>query len=103
MKTNLGMPQESFHVPAEVTKYYSTVKAGGEAKHAEWSKALDAYCAAFPDEGAELKRRIAGELPSDWEKAVPTLTAADKGLATRQHSQECIKALTGKILELVGG
>merc|ERR1719428_399839 len=60
MKTNLGFsPEESFHVPAEVADFYSTGKTGGAAKHAEWNKSLDAYCAAFPDEGAELKRRIA--------------------------------------------
>merc|ERR1719265_3119915 len=104
MKTNLGFkPEESFHVPEEVADYYSTVKAGGVAKQAEWNKSFDAYCAAFPEEGAELKRRIAGELPSDWASGLPTCTPADKGLATRQHSQECIKGLATKLPEFVGG
>merc|ERR1719428_2099576 len=104
MKTHLGLnPEESFQVPGEVADYYGAVKTGGEAKQAEWNRVLDAYCAAFPDEGAELKRRMSGELPSDWASCVPTRTPADKGLATRQHSELSIQALAAALPELVGG
>merc|ERR1719265_2978402 len=104
MKTHLGLnPEETFQIPGEVADYYETVKTSGNAKQAEWNKSLDAYCTTFPTEGAELKRRISGELPSEWAKCVPSRTPADKGLATRQHSELSIQALATALPELVGG
>ena len=33
--------------------------------------------------GAELDRRLKGDLPADWEEAFPTYPADAKGMATR--------------------
>jgi len=36
---------------------------------------------------------IAGKLPDNWEKVLPTPTPEDKGKATRLHSQDNLNAL----------
>jgi transketolase len=43
------------------------------------------------------------ELPAGWEKALPTFTPEDKGLATRQYSQIMLNALAPVLPGLMGG
>ena len=44
-----------------------------------------------------------GELPNNWEAALPRYTAKDAAQATRKYSQGCINALAKIAPELVGG
>jgi transketolase len=46
---------------------------------------------------------LSGKLPEGWEAALPTFTAEDKPLATRQHSQTMLNALAPVLPGLVGG
>jgi transketolase len=104
MKTHLGLdPEESFQVPGEVADFYAGLKAAGVAKGEAWNQKLAAYVAAFPAEGAELQRRIAGELPADWESKMPTYAAGDADMATRQWSELSLNALAESVPELMGG
>src|SRR5262249_20726345 len=64
---------------------------------------LSAYTAAFPELGAELTRRLAGELPSRWDEDLPVFSADAKGLATRKASEATLQALARKMPELIGG
>jgi transketolase len=43
------------------------------------------------------------KLPAGWEKALPTYTAEDKPLATRQYSQIMLNALAPVLPGLIGG
>ncbi len=54
-------------------------------------------------QGAELERRLKGELPKDWESALPVFPADPKGMATRSSSGKVLTALSAKVTELVGG
>ena len=55
-------------------------------------------------EGAELARRIAGELPADWESKLPSYTAGtDPNKATRQWSQLVLNDVASAIPEIIGG
>ena len=58
----------------------------GVAMEEEWNKALEEYSRKYPEEGAEFKQLISGELPADWEKALPVRSAADMGLGFRVFS-----------------
>ena len=51
----------------------------------------------------ELERRLKGELPSEWEDALPTFTAKDGSVATRSASGKVLNAVGPKIPELIGG
>lgn len=43
------------------------------------------------------------KLPEGWEKALPSYTTEDKGLATRQYSQIMLNALAPVLPGLIGG
>jgi len=94
---------DDFEVPAESYDHWRQAIDRGAAAEAEWNAALDAYRAAFPTEAAEFERRLRGELPQGWDAALPVLTPADKGLATRQHSYNALNAFGPHLPELIGG
>eukprot|EP00122_Pirum_gemmata_P009103 Pgem_evm2s8415 len=104
LKEKFGFSGESkFDIPEEVKEFYDQLKTEGAEKEAAWNAKFDAYKAAFPSEGAELQRRINGELPENWKDCLPKWTPEDKTLATRQTSQKVLNALAPVMPELVGG
>ena len=68
---------------------------------------FDAYAAAYPAEAAELKRRMAGELPADWsEKAdafVASVVEKAETIASRKASQNALNGFGPLLPELLGG
>jgi transketolase len=103
-KQNLGWPPEpAFLVPAEVGAHFRAAVERGRTLEQEWRRRLAAYTAAFPEPGAELARRLAGELPSGWDARLPTFPADAKGQATRKASEATLQALAPSLPELVGG
>ncbi len=64
---------------------------------------MSAYGDAFPAEAAELRRRIAGQLPTGWDADLPVYQSGDAGLATRNASKNALQALKGRLPELFGG
>ena len=105
-RTQLNWPHAPFEIPAEIRAGWDASSKGSERSTA-WKQLLDKYAAEFPAEGAELKRRIAGELPADWAQTVDTaiaqLAAGDKPVATRKSSQNALEAIAPKLPELIGG
>jgi transketolase len=69
---------------------------------ADWERRLAAYDEAHPDLAAEFRRRIAGELPADWDTDLKTYEAGTE-VATRNASQDAIAALAPRLPELFGG
>ncbi len=103
-KEKMGWPAESmFLIPGEALEQFRQAVERGKAWEDEWQKQLTAYQKAFPELAAELKRRMAGELPPGWEAALPTFPADPKGLATRKASEAVMQTLAAKLPELVGG
>ena len=85
-------------------RVYDNFKALGEVHQqarADWWDQLQAYAKAFPEEAAELKRRLEGQLPAGWTEALPVF---EKGaVATRAASGAVLNALAARLPELVGG
>ena len=103
-KDNLGWPKEPrFLVPEDVLKFYRTAVDRGRELESDWEKRCDAYIKLHPAPGAELQRRLKGELPAGWESALPAFPVDAKGMATRAASGKTINALAAKIPELIGG
>jgi transketolase len=102
----IGWPHPAFEIPQAVYQGWDARDAGKKAER-KWQKALKAYQAAFPEDGAELARRLAGELPGDFEARLQSLVAdfGSKGetLATRKASQNALEVLVAALPELVGG
>ncbi|KAK4483168.1 hypothetical protein RD792_010348 [Penstemon davidsonii] len=102
-RKNLGWPHEPFHVPEDVKKHWSRHVPEGAAFEAEWNSKFAEYEKKYPEEAAELKSIITGELPDGWEKALPTYTPEVPADATRNLSQQNLNALAKVLPGLLGG
>ena len=103
-KRKLGYPsEEPFFLPADAVAHLREAVARGQAAEAGWKGRFEAYRKAHPELAAELERRLAGELPSGWEKEIPTFTTADKPIATRAAGGKVINAIAARVPELIGG
>jgi transketolase len=102
-KERLGWPQEPrFLIPDDVRDYFRQAIGRGAKAESEWNSQLRKYARQFPNEAAELKRMLAGELPKGWENALPAF-AAGKADATRNCSGAVINALAPALPNLIGG
>ncbi|QIL85165.1 transketolase [Vibrio sp. HDW18] len=102
----LGWEHAPFEIPADIYAKWDA-KAAGASKEAAWNEKFAAYAKAYPTEAAEYQRRIAGELPANWEAAtseiIANLQANPANIASRKASQNALEAF-GKLLpEFMGG
>jgi transketolase len=102
-RKNLGWSYGAFEVPEQAYDHWRQAVSRGEAAEAAWDASLADYRAKYPAEAAEFERQLRGELPKGWDAGLPSYTAADKGLATRQHSYNCLNAIGPALPELIGG
>ena len=101
-KEALGWPVEPrFFIPDDVLDFFRLAVDRGQTWENESASKLDAYAAEYPQEAAEFRRVIAGELPDGWESALPVFVG--KADATRNTSGKVINALAAVIPNLVGG
>ena len=97
----LGWTSAPFEIPADILANWRAAGAKGSAARAAW----EARAAAHP-QGAELARRMAGELPADTsvqDAYLASLVANPPKVATRKSSEMALEALTAAIPEMVGG
>ncbi len=95
-------PDRTFFVPDEALALFRAAVGEGEVRVAAWNARLDAYAADYPAQAAELRRRIAGRLPSGWDATLPAWETGSE-VATRNASQDAIQALAAALPELFGG
>jgi transketolase len=94
---------EPFHVPDEAREHWGQATARGAAMQAEWAERYRAWSDASHDLAEELERRLRGELPQGWEATIPSFTAENGNVASRNASGIVLNALAAKVPELVGG
>ncbi|EOX3335340.1 transketolase [Vibrio cholerae] len=102
----LGWEYAPFEIPADIYAAWDAKQAGA-SKEAAWDEKFAVYAKAYPAEAAEYKRRVAGELPANWEAAtseiIANLQANPANIASRKASQNALEAF-GKLLpEFMGG
>jgi transketolase len=103
-KAAYGWPSdEPFHVPTAALEHWRLAKERGVNMQAEWMRRFAEYSKAFPSEAKELGRRWHGDLPVQWEKALPAFTAENGTVASRAASGTVINAIGPAIPELIGG
>ena len=102
-RKNLDWSYGPFEVPQESYDHWRQAVTRGAAAEAEWNGTLAAYRSQYPAEAAEFERQLRGELPANWDANLPSYSADDKGLATRQHSYNCLNAFGPSLPELIGG
>ena len=102
-RANLKWPHAEFVVPQSTYDDFGEFGKRGAAAHAAWDALAASYASKHPEEWKEYESIRSGKLPDGWEKALPTFTSADKGLATRLHSQTMLNALAPVIPGFWGG
>jgi transketolase len=103
-KENLGWPLEPrFLIPGDVLEFYRDAIDKGRDREIDWNMRFDAYERIHPALGAELDRRLKGELPEAWDKDLPVFPVDEKGMATRVSSGKVLNAISTKLPELIGG
>ncbi|NEP55818.1 MAG: transketolase [Symploca sp. SIO2G7] len=102
-RKELGWEYEPFVVPEDALNHFRKAVERGASYEAEWNQISAEYKTKYPQEAAEFERIANGSLPEGWEKVLPTYTPADKGVATRKHSQITLNALAPVLPELIGG
>ncbi len=102
----LGWAHGPFEIPADIYEAWSAKDKGASAESA-WNETFAAYEKAEPELAAELKRRLAGDLPADFaEKAQAYIQECqDKSetVASRKASQNTLNAYGPLLPELLGG
>ena len=95
-----------FDIPADLYTAWDAT-ATGAALEAEWNDRFAAYSIAFPEKAAELTRRMAGDLPANFDDTLNAAIAAcvekKETIATRKASQNAIQALAPALPEFLGG
>jgi transketolase len=105
-RETLKWPHPPFEVPAELYQGWDA-RARGAGLQQEWDALLARYRQEFPELGAELARRIRGELPEDWRAWAAgfeaRLAGNDKAVATRKASHMVLQEIAPKLPEILGG
>ena len=105
-RENLGWPHGPFEVPDEIYASWSA-KDKGAAAEAGWNEKFAAYKAAHPDLAAEFERRMAGDLPANWEQFatdfISSVNEKADSPATRKASQNAITGYAAALPEFLGG
>ena len=102
----LGWEHAPFEIPSDVYAKWDA-KEAGKAKESAWDEKFAAYANAYPELAAEFKRRIAGDLPANWESTtqeiIEKLQANPEKIASRKASQNALEAFGAQLPEFMGG
>lgn len=105
-RAEIGWNYPPFEIPADVYEGWNQ-KDKGAKRESDWNEKFDAYAKAFPAEAAEFKRRMAGDLPANWnaetDKIIAAINEKAEGNASRKASQNAIAALAPLLPEFLGG
>jgi transketolase len=96
-------PDRTFFVPPDALALFRRAVDEGERLVADWEARLDAYATEEPARAAELRRRMAGRLPTGWDADLPAYAPDDEPIATRNASKDALQVLKLSLPELIGG
>jgi transketolase len=102
----LGWSGQPFEIPADVYADWDAREEGARVE-GDWNKQFALYQEKYPQEAAELQRRMKGELPAGFDETVRAYLAScvekQETIATRKASQNAIQALAQVLPEFLGG
>ena len=102
----LGWTHKPFEIPESVYDFWDA-KSVGEERNQSWNETMDALRESAPGKHQELVRRIAGEMPDNFEytykEFLDKCNVENSSMATRKASQVCLDFFVKEMPELVGG
>lgn len=103
-KRNYGWTEEPFVVPETVyNRFAEQMVQKGETLEAEWLHLFESYQKSYPELAEQFQAAFSESLPKNWEQALPTYEANEKGDATRNTSGEVLNAIAKIIPNFWGG
>ena len=105
-RSAIAWPHAPFDIPGAVRDAWSAKAIGGQ-RQGEWNSAFAAYAQAYPAEAAEFKRRMRGDLPTDFlkktQELVARLVAESPTVASRKASQMVLDDMGPRTPGMLGG
>ena len=102
----LGWNHAPFEIPGEIASAWNA-RDTGTAAEAGWQDKFEAFRIDFAGLAEEFERRMAGDLPADWNQLtgeiIRKLQADGGDVATRKSSQIALNAFGPLLPELIGG
>ncbi len=102
----LGWSHAPFEIPNDIRSGWDATEKGEAAENA-WQEAFDAYADAHPELADEFGRRMAGDMPDNWEADAQAFIASvvEKGetIASRKASQNALNGFGPLLPEMLGG
>ncbi len=103
-KSFFGWPQDpKFLVPQDVLDHMREAVETGEDLEKRWQEKRSAFGKAHPDLAREFEDALKGDLPDDWDCAMPRFSADEGSIATRAASKRVLDGFSSKIPWLIGG
>lgn len=102
----LGWSDEAFAIPQDIYAAWNANEKG-QTSEAAWNDVFAAYQAKYPNEAAELLRRVNGDLPADFtaqaDAFIAQVNEKAETIATRKASQNTLQAFGPLLPEMLGG
>ena len=106
VRETIGWSHPPFEVPQDIYAGWDAKGKGTEGE-ATWNDKFAAYRSAHSELADEFERRMAGDLPGDWQKQANAFIASvnDKAenIASRKASQNTLNGFGPLLPELLGG
>ncbi|MFZ2315236.1 MAG: transketolase [Gammaproteobacteria bacterium] len=106
VRAELNWPYDAFVIPEDIQASWDA-RQKGQMLENEWQTMFDRYQAQYPAFAKEWSRRLAQELPTDWQLQVETLchqfNEKKQTIATRKASQACLDVYANLLPEMLGG
>ncbi len=94
---------KTFFIPDEALKHFRNAIEEGKTKEEEWEKLFHEYKKSHSASAAIFENVIHGKFGDEWKKALPTFTAENGNIATREASGKVLAAIAQHLPTLLGG
>ncbi|CBL47229.1 Transketolase [gamma proteobacterium HdN1] len=105
-RNQIGWAHAPFEIPDDIRATWDARDSGAKRER-EWNQLFGRYASAYPELAAEFSRRMANELPANWnEKSaayIRELQSKGETIASRKASQNTLNAFGPMLPELLGG
>ena len=106
VRETIGWSHAPFEIPQDVYAGWDA-KGKGSTGEASWNDKFVAYSSAHPELAAEFERRMAGDLPGNWQEQanafINSVNDKEEGIASRKASQNTLNGFGPLLPELLGG
>ncbi len=105
-RPHIGWNHPPFEIPQDVYDIWDG-KEKGKKLEAEWASKFAEYAQKYAAEAAEFSRRMADELPANWQShidgVINQVNAKEETIASRKASQNAIEGIAPILPEMIGG